>query len=112
MFQLTIDQNASDKIREISIPEYPLNLQNMHNPPDKLYIRGNLIASPEQKYLCIVGSRRSTDYGKSVVDKIVGGLRGYPISIVSGLAFGIDSLAHLAALEHPLHRPRQIIRHA
>jgi DNA processing protein len=75
----------------------------MKSPPDSLYIRGNLIDSPDQRYLCVVGSRRSTDYGKDAVNKIVSGLKGYPISIVSGLAFGIDSLAHISALEAGLH---------
>ena len=92
-----------DEIKKISFDEYPENLRNIKNPPDSLYIQGNLVDSPDQRYLCIVGSRRSTDYGKDAVDKIVGGLKGYPISIVSGLAFGIDSLAHIAALEASLH---------
>jgi len=55
------------------------------------------------KLLTIVGSRKYTSYGKQVVDELVGGLRGYNVGIVSGLALGIDSLAHEAALKNDLY---------
>jgi DNA processing protein len=51
----------------------------------------------------VVGSRKYTSYGKQVVDELIGGLRNYPIGIVSGLALGIDSLAHEAALANNLY---------
>ena len=51
------------------------------------------------KLLCVVGSRECTPYGKEVCEKLIAGLRGFPITIVSGLALGIDSIAHRAALE-------------
>ncbi len=92
-----------DTIREIAFSEYPKTLQNMHRPPKKLYIRGKMPGSKDQRYLCVVGSRRWTTYGRDAVHKIVRGLKGYPISIVSGLALGIDSIAHMAALEAGLH---------
>jgi DNA processing protein len=92
-----------DDIKTISRSSYPENLKNMKSPPEQLYIRGGLIESPDQRYLCVVGSRRATDYGKDAVNKIVSGLKGYPISIVSGLAYGIDSMSHVAALEAGLH---------
>ncbi len=53
----------------------------------------------EYKFLCIVGSRTYSTYGKDACKKLILGLRGYPIVIVSGLAVGIDSIAHEAALE-------------
>jgi len=71
-------------------------------PPKEVYIRGNL-APRDTKCLAVVGSRNYTNYGKQVVDHLISGLRGYPISIVSGLALGIDSLAHKAALDAGLH---------
>lgn len=49
-------------------------------------------------YLCIVGSRKFTSYGRESCEKIISGLRGYPIVIVSGLALGIDALAHKKAI--------------
>lgn len=75
----------------------------MRSPPKRLFVRGELPGFPDQKYLCVVGSRRWTEYGKDAINQIIGGLKGYPISIVSGLAVGIDSIAHRAALEAGLH---------
>lgn len=82
---------------------YPETLQNMPGVPRNLYIRGQLPRTKDQKYLCVIGSRRATTYGKDCVNKILRGLKGYPISIVSGLAQGMDSYAHEAALEAGLH---------
>ncbi len=75
----------------------------MKNPPPKLYVRGCFPAPAHYKYLCVIGSRKWTTYGRDAVNRIISGLRGYPISIVSGLAIGIDSIAHMAALEAGLH---------
>ena len=59
--------------------------------------------TPKMKLLAVVGSRHYTNYGKQVVDYLIQGLRGYNIGIVSGLALGIDSLAHEAALTNGLY---------
>lgn len=80
--------------------DFPQTLQNIHRPPGHLYIRGTLPKeTSEHRYLCVVGSRSYTEYGKAAVNNIIRGLAGYPITIVSGLAFGIDSIAHQAALD-------------
>ena len=92
-----------DEIRVIAKDEYPINLQNMKYPPRRLFVRGNFPAPKGYKYLCVVGSRKWTGYGRDAVYKIISGLKGYPVSIVSGLAIGIDSIAHTAALEAGLH---------
>ncbi len=92
-----------DTIREIAFSEFPVTLQNMHNPPQKLYMRGRLAESRDQRYVCVVGSRKWTRYGRDAANTILKGLAGYPISIVSGLAIGIDSIAHEAALDAGLH---------
>lgn len=78
--------------------EIPKVLKQIPEPPKKLYIRGNL---PDESYikLAVVGSRRFTPYGKEACKKLILGLRGYPVCIVSGLALGIDGIAHEAALE-------------
>lgn len=55
------------------------------------------------KYLAIVGSRACSTYGKEVCNTLIAGLAGYPVSIVSGLALGIDAIAHKAALSSGLH---------
>lgn len=79
----------------------PKILQEIPQPPQKLYIAGKL---PPAGTIClaVVGSRRYTNYGKDTVKKLISGLKGYPIAIVSGLAVGIDSLSHEAALENGL----------
>ena len=78
--------------------DIPASLLEIPQPPKKLYIAGNL--PPEDTvYLAVVGSRKNTTYGKDVVKKLISGLKGYPIAIVSGLAVGIDALSHEAALD-------------
>lgn len=90
------------KIHELPAGEFPLRLREIPQPPKKLYYRGSL-PSPEISLLSIVGSRKYTSYGKQVVDELISGLRDYPVGIVSGLAIGIDSLAHEAALKNNLY---------
>src|SRR3989344_1725545 len=82
------------KIPGAGIP--PLLLQ-IPDPPKKLYVRGQL-PSTDWKWLAVVGSRAVTSYGRQACGHFVGGLRGYPIVVVSGLAFGVDAAAHKAAL--------------
>ena len=78
----------------------PKLLQEIPDPPKKLYIRGQLPTDENLIYLTIVGSRKYTQYGKSVCKKLIAGLAGYPFVIVSGLALGIDAIAHRAALDN------------
>ena len=78
--------------------DIPASLLEIPQPPKKFYIAGNL--PPEDTvYLAVVCSRKNTTYGKDVVKKLISGLKGYPIAIVSGLAVGIDALSHEAALD-------------
>ena len=85
------------EIKVLGKEYWPPLLKEIPDPPEKLYIRG-AVPDWEQKFLCVVGARRWTSYGKEVCEKLIAGLRGYPITIVSGLALGIDSIAHKAAL--------------
>lgn len=85
-------------IREIGGADFPKRLREITDPPKQLYIRG-IFPSEDCKYLCVVGARKFTDYGRQTVEKLIAGLRGYPIVIVSGLALGIDSIAHRSALD-------------
>lgn len=80
---------------------WPKQLKEIPHVPKSLYIRG-VRPDPKYKFLCIVGSRYNTKYGKEVCRKLIEGLKGYPIYIVSGLAYGIDSIAHNAALENDI----------
>jgi DNA processing protein len=85
-------------IFELNKKEWPELLLQINDPPKRLYCIGT---PPPVKaiYLTVIGSRTPTDYGRDCVHKLVTGLMGYPIIIVSGLAIGIDGLAHEAALE-------------
>ena len=81
--------------------DFPRRLREITDPPKKLYIEGAL-PPEDHKWLAVVGSRKYTNYGKEACEKLIEGLAGYPIVIVSGLALGIDALAHRAALDAKL----------
>ncbi len=87
---------------DVSSAEFPALLREIPQPPESLNYRG-VLPPPDIHLLSVVGSRKYTSYGKQVVDELIGGLRNYPIGIVSGLALGIDSLAHEAALKNNLY---------
>jgi DNA processing protein len=89
-------------IEIVAAAEFPIGLREIPQPPQSLNYRGSL-PPPDLTLLSIVGSRKYTSYGKQVVEELVGGLRHYPVGIVSGLALGIDSLAHEAALKYHLY---------
>ncbi len=76
-------------------------LRQIPDPPDTLYVCGNtsLLKDSSVKFLCVVGSRRYSDYGKLLCRRLIAGLKGFPVVIVSGLALGIDAIAHRAALD-------------
>jgi DNA processing protein len=82
----------------ISEPEYPEKLKNIGDPPPYLYFKGRLDVF-DGPSLAIVGSRRPTDYGRRITPRLAGELASMGVLIVSGLAFGIDAIAHQAALE-------------
>lgn len=84
------------------ISNIPEKLEEINDPPKKLYIEGELPKDTNLKYLAVVGSRNFTTYGKLACERIIDGLAGYPIVIVSGLALGIDAIAHESALRNKL----------
>ena len=87
-----------DSLATLSPSQFPPLLSEIPDPPKKLYVRGAL-PSYEKLWLAVVGSRAATSYGRQAVRHLIEGLRGYPIVIVSGLAYGMDAEAHKAALE-------------
>lgn len=89
-------------ILEVSKEEFPALLREIPQPPESLTYRGAL-PPPDIHLLSVVGSRKYTSYGKQVIDELINGLKGYPIGIVSGLALGVDSLSHEAALRNNLY---------
>lgn len=76
----------------------PSLLTEIPDAPTQLTVRGTFPAET-MKFLSVVGSRTYSPYGKQVCESLVKGLRGYPVVIVSGLALGIDGIAHRAALD-------------
>ncbi len=88
----------NNNIIKLKPEEFPPQLLEIPQPPKKLYIRGKL-PDPDLTYLAVVGSRNYTSYGRDICEKLIKGLKGYPIVIVSGLALGIDSIAHKTALD-------------
>jgi DNA processing protein len=79
-------------------PEYPRYLREIPNAPPLLYLRGRLTES-DQWAVAVVGTRRLTAYGRQVTRELVTGLAHHGVTIVSGLARGIDAIAHKAAMD-------------
>src|SRR3989338_8094698 len=88
-------------IRALKPEEYPKLLKEINDPPEQLRYEGEL-PREGNKLLAIVGSRKFTTYGREVCESLIAGLSGAPVTIVSGLALGIDSIAHRAALRADL----------
>ncbi len=86
-----------DMLQQLRGDALPALLREIPDPPAQLYVRGTLPAD-DVKLLCVVGSRKHTSYGKEVCEHLIAGLAGTPVAIVSGLALGIDAIAHRAAL--------------
>jgi len=80
----------------------PRLLREIPQPPKELYIRGTLPSHDTHYFLTIVGSRKYSSYGKDACETLIRDLAGYPIVIVSGLALGIDTIAHEAAIKYGL----------
>jgi len=85
------------KITSIFDANYPVNLTNIQNPPTILYYLGTLLPQDECS-ISVVGSRSCTEYGRIATEKIVTDLAQNNITIVSGMALGIDTFAHTSAL--------------
>ena len=82
-------------IRKITIndAEYPKNLKDIHKPPEALYVNGSFLEEDETA-VAIVGSRRPSMYGLEMGEKLGFELAVRGVTVVSGMAIGIDSAAH------------------
>lgn len=85
------------QIRDLHKKDFPPLLNEINDPPKSMRIIGELPRT--EKYLCVVGSRKYSEYGRAVCEKLIEGLREYSITVVSGLALGMDAIAHRAALK-------------
>ncbi len=99
-FELLIKNDV--KIVTYDQAEYPKMLKEIYRPPLGLYVKGNLQNFNTDTNLAIIGSRKATNYGKMVTEKIIKELTAYNINIVSGLAIGIDTCAHTWAINQNL----------
>ena len=95
---LTEMDKLSIKFISILDEQYPENLKNIFNPPLYLFVRGNLRAEFFKNTFAIVGTRKPSFYGKQQTKIIAENLAKAGLVIVSGLAYGIDSISHLAAV--------------
>lgn len=95
-------ENRGIKFLTFDDEKYPVMLKNIDNPPSVLYYKGDIFECNFEKTLAVVGSRRATSYAKDSLAKIISELGGTDICIVSGLATGIDTTAHIAALDSNL----------
>lgn len=77
--------------------DYPMLLKEIPNPPTLLYVRGSIPQS--ELTIAMVGSRHPSPYGKVIAEKLAEDLAGYNVTVVSGMARGIDSYAHRGALQ-------------
>ncbi|MCO5238213.1 MAG: DNA-processing protein DprA [Chitinophagaceae bacterium] len=82
-------------------PAYPKRLLNCYDAPSLLYFKGNADLNAP-KILAVIGTRSHTEYGKEMTYAIIEDLAQYGILIISGLAYGIDTLAHRAAVKNKL----------
>ena len=90
------------KVRVLRFKDFPQRLKEIPEPPEKLQYIGELPDFEKYRFLTIVGSRAPSKYTEQVLEKLISGLEGYPIVIVSGLAIGSDALAHKFALKYKL----------
>ncbi|HEU4717166.1 MAG TPA: DNA-processing protein DprA [Bacteroidia bacterium] len=79
--------------------EYPYRLKQCFDGPYLIYYRGNAPLNPA-RVVSIVGTRRASEYGRMLTEKLVEDLSACSVTVVSGLAFGIDILAHKASLKY------------
>ncbi|MBI2854937.1 MAG: DNA-protecting protein DprA [Chloroflexi bacterium] len=79
-------------------PTYPSRLKEIYDYPPVIYVRGELRPSDES-CVAVVGTRKATMYGKQVADDMAAGLARSGITVVSGLARGIDTIAHRSAID-------------
>ena len=85
----------------ISDPDYPQRLLNCYDSPTLLYYKGEADLNAS-KIISIIGTRSHTEYARQVTEKLVKELASENITIISGLAYGVDAIAHKAALKNNL----------
>lgn len=96
--QISLVEKNNSKILTFWDDEYPYYLRKIYDPPVFLFIKGNIVGEDENA-IAIVGTRHPTHYGRKIVEQITSELINNGLTIVSGLARGIDTIAHYTALQ-------------
>ena len=94
--------NKGIKILTYDDDKYPFMLRQISNPPMTLFYKGDLFSCNLDRTVAFVGSRRASFAGKEAVKSIISDLRGTDLTVVSGLAAGIDAVSHEAAITNNL----------
>ena len=95
--QLARADAAGARLVTLADDEYPPRLREIYDPPPFLWVRGRLTAADDDG-VAIVGTRRASDYGCRAAGAFAGDMAAAGVTVVSGLAYGIDIAAHRAAL--------------
>jgi DNA processing protein len=96
--ELSLLEKVGGKIVTFKDDDYPKRLKDIYDPPPLLYLRGELRREDELA-VAVVGSRKTSPYGRWFTEKIGEDLARYGITVVSGMARGIDAVAHKGALQ-------------
>ena len=96
--ELSLLEKTGGKVVTLKDGDYPTRLKDIYDPPALLYLRGELRIEDELA-VAIVGSRKTSAYGREVTEKIGEDLARHGVTVVSGMARGIDSVAHKGALQ-------------
>jgi DNA processing protein len=95
--ELTLLKEAGGKLLTLNDNTYPGKLKEIYDPPPVLYVKGEL-KEEDDLSISIVGSRKTSPYGRSITEKISQDLARHGVTIVSGMARGVDSVAHWGAI--------------
>lgn len=95
--ELEIVQRRGCKVITIKDESYPANLKAIYDPPQLLYVKGDLLES-DSMAISVVGTRAASPYGKTVAEQLSNQLAAGGVTIISGMAYGIDTAAHTGAL--------------
>jgi DNA processing protein len=95
--ELYLLRRVGGRVVTLNDEEYPKRLKDIYDPPPLLYVRGEL-KKEDELAVAIVGSRKTTPYGRWLTEKVSQELARHGVTIVSGMARGIDSLAHWGAI--------------
>ena len=95
--ELSLVREAGANLLTLHDPSYPRRLKEIYDPPPVLYVRGE-IREEDELSISIVGSRKTSPYGRGMTERISQDLAQNGVTVVSGMARGIDSVAHWGAI--------------